>query len=79
VFEALSNVLQHARAHTLTIQARVEGDVQTVRVIDDGHGFDVHTVQSRGMASMRERAAAIGASLQVSSGVEGTIVEITLP
>jgi signal transduction histidine kinase len=87
VFEALSNVLQHAQAKTLRIEARCEdaagvpGKARTLavlRVIDDGHGFDAQAPTSRGLASMRERALAIGAQLVLHSAPGCTVVEIRL-
>jgi signal transduction histidine kinase len=87
VFEALSNVLQHAQAKTLRIEARtlgtadqprLSGAVVVLRVIDDGGGFDAQAPTSRGLASMRERALAIGAQLVLQSAPGRTVVEITL-
>ena len=77
VFEALSNVLQHAHASVLRIEAHsVPGDGALLRVIDNGCGFDVERVQRKGLTSLRERAAAIGARLNVSSAPGRTVVEI---
>jgi signal transduction histidine kinase len=87
VFEALSNVLQHAQARTLRIEARSEDAVgapgmastlAVLRVIDDGRGFDAQAPTSRGLASMRERALAIGAQLVLHSAPGRTVVEIRL-
>jgi signal transduction histidine kinase len=79
VFEALSNVLQHAQASELRIELRgCEGGGAQLRVIDNGRGFDVQRVQRKGLASLRERAAAIGAQLNVSSVPGYTAVEISL-
>ena len=79
VFEALSNVLQHARASMLRIDlhATSAGGAQ-LQVIDDGCGFDPDAVSRRGLLSLRERAAALGASLEVSSVPGKTVVQITL-
>ena len=83
LFEALSNVLQHAQAKTLRIEAHVElpagasgAQVVRVRVADDGVGFDTLSAQRKGQASMHERATAIGAQLQISSQPGRTVVEI---
>jgi signal transduction histidine kinase len=80
LFEAFSNVLQHAHAHVLTVQGHtkiVEGVEQVfVRVVDDGRGFDPAVGQRRGMATMRERAASIGAQLCVHSEPGKTVVQI---
>jgi signal transduction histidine kinase len=87
VFEALSNVLQHAQAKTLRIEARcgtahgepgLASAVAVLRVIDDGCGFDAQAPTSRGLASMRERALAIGAQLVLHSAPGRTVVEIRL-
>lgn len=79
LFEALSNVLQHANARTLRIQAHRQPDARIfVRVVDDGCGFDPQSKGKRGIASLRERAAAIGARLHISSQSGKTVVEIEL-
>jgi hypothetical protein len=79
VFEALSNVLQHAQASELRIELRArEGGGAQLRVVDNGRGFDPQRVQRKGLASLRERAAAIGAVLGVDSVPGRTAVEITL-
>jgi signal transduction histidine kinase len=79
VFEALSNVLQHARASELRIELRttVRGGAQ-LRVIDNGCGFEPDRVKRRGLGSLRELAAAIGAKLLIASTPGNTVVEIVL-
>ena len=85
-FEALSNVLQHAQARTLRIEARalhttgstVSGHTAVIRFIDDGKGFDTQATTTRGLASMRERAQAIAAQLVLTSAPGRTVVEIYL-
>ncbi|WP_296443294.1 sensor histidine kinase [Rhodoferax sp. UBA5149] len=79
VFEALSNVLQHAHANQLRIELRatLQGGAQ-LRVIDNGCGFETERVKRRGLSSLRERAAAIGADLLISSVPGYTVVEIVL-
>lgn len=79
VFEALSNVLQHAQASQLRIELRAcpDGGAR-LRVVDNGRGFDPERVQRKGLASLRERAAAIGVGLDVSSAPGQTVVEIRL-
>ncbi|MCA3238699.1 MAG: sensor histidine kinase [Curvibacter sp.] len=79
VFEALSNVLQHAQASELRIELRaVAGGGARLRVVDNGRGFHLERVQRKGLASLRERAAAIGVGLEVSSEPGRTVVEIRL-
>lgn len=82
LFEALSNVLQHAHAKVLRVEGHLcqvgAAEQIFVRVVDDGCGFDVDRGQRNGMATMRERAAAIGAQLRISSTPGKTVVEIQL-
>ncbi len=70
--EALTNIIKHSRAHCVTfcfLQSK-EGDL-TLRIEDDGVGFDVEAVKrsgiSVGMRSMSTRMARLGGSLVVSS------------
>lgn len=79
VFEALSNVLQHAQATQLRIELRsTPGGGARVLVIDNGCGFEPDRVKRRGLSSLRERAAAIEAGLVIVSALGNTVVEISL-
>ncbi len=78
VFEALSNVLQHARASKLRISATSASGGARLRVVDNGCGFDVKAPLRKGLLSMRERAQAIGASLTLHSEPGHTVVEIKI-
>ncbi|MBC7610745.1 MAG: histidine kinase [Polaromonas sp.] len=79
VFEALSNVLQHAHASELRIELRAtDQGAAKLRVIDNGCGFDPQQVKRRGLSSLSVRAIAIGAELDVVSQPGHTAVEITL-
>lgn len=79
VFEALSNVLQHAQANRLRIEAAMTPQGARLRLIDNGRGFDATAAPRKGLASMRERAAAIGACLHVESAPGRTMLEILVP
>lgn len=78
LFEALSNVLQHAHARTLRIEGHVRDAQVVLRVVDDGRGFDPEGDARRGMASLRERSVSIGAVLLLRSQPGQTVVEIRL-
>jgi signal transduction histidine kinase len=79
VFEALSNVLQHAQARVLRIEAHAVDDGVALRIIDDGRGFDTNRPPRKGLQSMHERAGAIGARVVLQSAPGRTVIEIRLP
>ncbi|RYX90638.1 MAG: histidine kinase [Comamonadaceae bacterium] len=78
VFEALSNVLQHAQASTVRIEARPMGEGGVLRIIDNGRGFDTQQPLRRGLHSMRERALSVNADLSVTSEPGRSVVEIRI-
>jgi len=67
--EALSNVERHAGARQVDARIDFGADRVDLVVRDDGTGFDPETVQLEryGLTGMRERAAMIGASVDVNS------------
>jgi signal transduction histidine kinase len=73
VREALSNIGRHAGATTCRVRLVRDADGRIVlEVDDDGVGFDPSAVSSgMGLANLRERAASLGATLEIASG-EGT-------
>ncbi len=82
VQEALSNVRKHAQASEVWVSVQT-APTWRVTVRDNGHGFDTLAGPPDdthvGMRIMRERAARIGATVHVSSGPQGTEVELRLP
>ena len=74
LFEAISNVLQHARARVLRVEAAQHGVVLRLALIDDGVGFDA-TQPPRALA---ERAQSLGAKLAVESRPGRTVVQLEL-
>jgi len=83
VQEALSNVRKHAHARQVWVEVR-QSPQWVVSVRDDGCGLRDGTVAQDethvGMRIMRERAAGIGAQLDIASAADaGTCVTLTLP
>ena len=78
LFEALSNVLQHAHASELRVAAESSGTGVVLRIIDNGRGFDISQPMRKGLASMTDRAQAIGARLEFASEPGRTVVSIFL-
>jgi signal transduction histidine kinase len=81
VLEALQNVAKYAAASLTTVQLREAGGRLTFLVTDDGAGFDLGgPVTGSGLQGMRDRLAALGGSLTVSSAPgRGTTVAGALP
>jgi signal transduction histidine kinase len=79
--EAITNVLRHAHAETITLRIRYEFRTITLEIIDDGCGFDHKAhVNDFGLRGMRSRSAGIGASLEVISDLGyGTSIRVQAP
>jgi len=85
--EALTNVVRHAQAKTVTVALRKETGQLHLRVRDDGIGFEVVPVREKavrgaslGLLSMEERAALAGGGLEFTSVPgQGTEVHAWFP
>ena len=81
--EALNNAVKHAEATSVTVTITVtDDDGLEICVADDGAGFDpgVQAVGHLGMTTMRDRAGAAGAHLDVDSAPgAGTRVRVSMP
>lgn len=85
--EALTNVVRHAQAKSVTVALRQEDGQLHLRVRDDGIGFDVGAIREKavlgaslGLLSMEERAALAGGGLDfISSLGQGTEVHAWFP
>ncbi|WP_168733686.1 GAF domain-containing sensor histidine kinase [Deinococcus sp. Arct2-2] len=84
--ESLNNIAKHARAHEVKVSLHGAAHV-TLRVQDDGAGFDPEQVSGRvssagglGLMQMRERVEARGGTYRVLSAPgHGTVVEAEVP
>ena len=66
--EALANAVRHGQPTRLEIRLLFERDIVELRINDDGAGFQTgDDLSGFGIRSMRRRAAAIGATLEVCS------------
>jgi ligand-binding sensor domain-containing protein len=78
--EAVHNAARHSGCSKVEIAVAVERGGLTLRVRDNGAGFDTgREGDGQGLASMRKRAMSLGGSLQVVSGKEGTTVTLDAP
>jgi signal transduction histidine kinase len=82
--EALTNVARHSGASHVDIILERRADTVILAVEDNGVGFEPHESppgdgQGFGLLGMRERAALVGANLQIeSSAGQGTTVLVRL-
>jgi signal transduction histidine kinase len=82
--EALNNVVKHAQANRVDVLLETRDGSTTLLVEDDGVGFDTvdHELIEKGIGlmGMRERAALIGATLDIESTLgHGTTVFLRCP
>jgi signal transduction histidine kinase len=81
--EAVLNAVHHANATRISVDLNYESDVLTLRVSDDGCGFDPAYLgddRHYGLVSMKERAAVVGGRLTVATTVaQGTSVTAVIP
>lgn len=84
--EALRNAYSHAQAGRIDVRISYGPHGCTLQVRDDGCGLDEEAARARqrdghwGLVGMRERAARIGARLQIDSKAgHGTTVTLTIP
>ncbi len=87
VREALSNVRKHGDATTVRVSITADADGITVRVSDDGCGFDPETTAPQaaragrlGLVGMHERVRMLGGQTQIESSPGGpTVISAVLP
>ncbi len=89
--EALNNALKHAQADKINVVLVQEPSVVTLRIVDNGVGFDTAVSPSRspgdspnkgglGLRSMQERAARLGWQLTITSTPgQGTTIQVEAP
>jgi PAS domain S-box-containing protein len=77
--EALNNIAKHSGASRAQVNLRCRPHDITMRISDNGHGFDTERVAagSFGLNNIRERAGQIGASLKIESKIDqGTNITV---
>ncbi len=85
--EALNNARQHSAASHIKLEVLFDSEAVTITVQDNGRGFvvprrvtDLSAERHFGIMGMYERAALVGALLQIRSApAQGTTVTIRLP
>jgi signal transduction histidine kinase len=82
VQEALTNVIKHANAKTVSVVLTRKGDQVATVIEDDGRGFDpgMGRDEGLGLVGMRERIGLVDGRLSVESGPgRGTTIAVEVP
>ena len=84
--EALHNVVRHAQANAVELSVAEVDQALTLKIHDDGAGFDVERTLARrgdrglGLAGMRDRVEALSGRLSIASEPgAGTTIEAEIP
>jgi signal transduction histidine kinase len=79
VSEALTNIAKHAQARQAWVEVRRHDGFLVARITDDGVG-GAELARGTGLIGLRQRAAAVDGTVDVSSPPGGpTVVTVTLP
>jgi two-component system NarL family sensor kinase len=78
--EALANAARHADAGRISVRLVRAENVLRLSVVDDGCGISEHQRVNPGLGLriMQERAALVGAAIEISSSPSGTMILVTL-
>lgn len=80
VQEGLHNASRHSGARNIQVDVRRSGPLVTIRVRDDGQGFDTATKRGLGLLGAAERLALLNGRLQIESAAgTGTSFTAELP
>jgi signal transduction histidine kinase len=81
--EGLTNTLKHARASHIRVETTFDAQSVTIRLIDDGAGFDVEAARAsptgRGLQNLARRAATLNGTIELRSRAGETVLELRLP
>jgi len=83
--EAITNAVRHAQATRIALEVRFDEQAITLRVVDDGRGFEYEYPGREadahyGLTTMKERAEELGGRFTIRTGAgRGTAVETVVP
>lgn len=81
--EGLRNALRHARAKSVDVRLDFGSDGLEIVILDDGIGLEATALTSpaghRGLTTMRDRAALMGGTLEVTSEQGATSLRVWVP
>jgi PAS domain S-box-containing protein len=85
--EAITNIIRHSGAKSVSVELRLEAERLTLNVRDDGAGFDLAAIHptntqhsSLGLVSMKERALLVRGGFEIQSAPgQGTEIRAWFP
>lgn len=77
--EALTNVIQHSNATSITVRSKLAGDQLILKFSDNGKGIGADAAAGKGLANMRCRALELGAEFTIEDAGLGTTILLCLP
>lgn len=86
--ESCNNAVKHSQAENISITVKKEGEFLTVRISDDGIGFDVSLLNNLerkdnsgfGLSMMRERVYLLSGEFTINSKIgQGTTISVKVP
>jgi signal transduction histidine kinase len=85
--EAMANIERHAEAKNVKVSLSFKGEVVTLKIQDDGCGFDVSKprvnrkrLSGIGLTNIRERAASMSGTCDIHSAPQqGTTITVHVP
>jgi two-component system sensor histidine kinase UhpB len=77
--EGITNVLRHANANAVNVEAAIEGPTVAVEISDDGVGFAADQPFGRGLTGMHERVRALSGNFEFKRADGRTYVRCRLP
>ena len=79
--ESVHNVARHSGCTSVEVKLRIEKHHISLTLTDDGRGFDPALANhGHGLMSMRQRANALGATLEIDSALDrGTVIFLKVP
>jgi ligand-binding sensor domain-containing protein/signal transduction histidine kinase len=78
--ECLINVVHHSGSTEARVSLTADTTSLVLEITDNGRGFDIsQSCLGHGLASMRERTARLGGTIEWTSGSNGTTVRMSVP
>ena len=80
--EGINNVLKHSGAKNVNVSVSLVNDLVTLKVIDDGEGFDIEKIETKGfgMQNLAKRVSLLKGTIKIKSRIEsGTKILVKIP